>query len=1081
MSASIIDRRLRGAKTRAGANKRHRRYSLAQHRNQLPLKADAWPDRYAQGAEPAGQKNDFRGRFQGKFIALESGLYVFGMSTDDRGDMFLNGVQIITNTSSGSGILRSSGIYLDVGTHDLQISWGQGGGGYNVRSYITLPGGIEGNGQISSTGGNVTLCDIGDKVNGTFTASNFTIAGQSTLHPANITAGTNPASVRFEGGAKLLLPPSSEPQPPLMPTAFSNATLFLQMGITNTYHIDTLLVPANTDVKVEYLGVQGLWGRYYAMPASTAPTTVSPHFLSVAASEAYFATSTPLCEASSWDNGTNIFDFGESGELFPAAARTQREYWGAIWKGQIVIPEMGAYEFMTRSDDNSMLFINGALSVNNNNDHSMRDIFATKGGNTQLAGNNLHVEMGTEPALNTRTLIADFTQTTPTNSPHRQNTNTHRRRPRKNRPTKRPTLRHQSRRHPTHPALTAEREKSKKERRPHRLSFFCGRDDLVLRRAPKPTFTTIDVSRIMFGKILSVGSRRGRTFMLRNRTAWFLFFLLAGLFGLLLLWPILNVVSGGFYVNGRWTAEYLLGVFKNPIYTEGLFNSLRLAVGSTFLACLLSIPLAWLAHSYSFRGLKIFSVLVLVPMVLPPFVGAIGLTQILGPYGALNALLGCGAIDWLGQSRYFGVIVLQALAFYPIIYLNVSAALANIDPALHEASQNLGGNAWRTFWRVTFPLVMPGMFAGCTLVFIACFTELGTPLMLNYTRCAAVQVYDELKEISGSPFPYALVTVVLCCSATLYALSKYFFGRKAYAMQGKATVQHKPKVVGGVVGLLLILPFIMVTVLALMPHLGVIFTSVSVPGSWYKSILPQQFTGANYAEALGHGMTLNAIRNSLVFSSLAVVFNMTIGVAVAWVVVRSRIRVRGLLDGLAMIPLAVPGLVMAFGFISISGMLAAMPWVKAYPTLAALLDIRTNPTLFLVVAYAVRRLPYMVRAAIAGLQQTSVTLEEASANLGASPFVTLRRVTLPLITANLIAGALLAFAFSMLEVSDSLMLAQKVEYYPITKTIFELFQLMGIGRFLAAALGVWAMVFLCVTIVGASLLLGKKLGALFRA
>jgi len=117
---------------------------------------------------------------------------------------------------------------------------------------------------------------------------------------------------------------------------------------------------------------------------------------------------------------------------------------------------------------------------------------------------------------------------------------------------------------------------------------------------------------------------------------------------------------------------------------------------------------------------------------------------------------------------------------------------------------------------------------------------------------------------------------------------------------------------------------------------------------------------------------------------------------------------------------------------------------------------------------------------VAGLQQTSATLEEAAANMGASPFRSLRKVTLPLITANLIAGALLAFSFSMLEVSDSLMLAQQAQYYPITKTIYELFQLLGTGKYIAAALGVWAMVFLAVTIIGSSLLLGKKMGALFR-
>ena len=134
----------------------------------------------------------------------------------------------------------------------------------------------------------------------------------------------------------------------------------------------------------------------------------------------------------------------------------------------------------------------------------------------------------------------------------------------------------------------------------------------------------------------------------------------------------------------------------------------------------------------------------------------------------------------------------------------------------------------------------------------------------------------------------------------------------------------------------------------------------------------------------------------------------------------------------------------------------------------------------LVMAYTARRLPYVVRAAAAGLQQTPRDLELAGANLGASRVTVLRRITLPLILANLIAGALLAFAFAMLEVSDSLILAQKQLFYPITKAIMELFQLLGDGKFIASALGVWAMVFLGITIAGLSLVLGKKLGAIFR-
>jgi iron(III) transport system permease protein len=198
------------------------------------------------------------------------------------------------------------------------------------------------------------------------------------------------------------------------------------------------------------------------------------------------------------------------------------------------------------------------------------------------------------------------------------------------------------------------------------------------------------------------------------------------------------------------------------------------------------------------------------------------------------------------------------------------------------------------------------------------------------------------------------------------------------------------------------------------------------------------------------------------------------------VVVRSDIRGRSILDALSMAPLAVPGMVMAFGYLSISALFSNMTWVKESPAWQSLLDVRTNPTLFLVIAYAVRRLPYMVRSAVAGLQQTAAVYEESAANLGASPLAVVRRITLPLIAANLVAGALLAFAFSMLEVSDSLMLAQREDFYPITKTIYELFQLIGVGRYTASALGVWGMLFLAVTLIGASLLLGRRLGALFR-
>ncbi len=566
---------------------------------------------------------------------------------------------------------------------------------------------------------------------------------------------------------------------------------------------------------------------------------------------------------------------------------------------------------------------------------------------------------------------------------------------------------------------------------------------------------------------------------MKRSTAWLMAVLLFAGFGAGFLLPLGTVIRGGFFVGGQFTLKYLVGVFQNPVYAEGLLNSVKIAVGTTLLVTVIALPLAWLGNRFEFPGKKWFSGLVLVPMVLPPFVGAIGFQQILGVYGALNSWLGT-QVDWLGKGRYFGVIILQALALYPIMYLNVAAALANIDPAMEEAAENLGCAGWRKFWRITLPLMMPGLFAGGTIVFIWSFTELGTPLIMNYTRCAPVQVFDALKEIGSNPFPFALVVVMLGVSTGLYALSKFLFGGSGYAMQSKAATVSAVETVRGLRGAVVALPFVVVTGVALLPHLGVILTSFSAPGSWYQTVFPQAFSLENYREALGHGITVSSIRNSLLYSSLAVGVNIVLGVTIALIVVRSDLPVRGALDALAMLPLAVPGLVMAFGYLAVSSHLGNQDWVKESRFWQNLFDVRTNPTLFLVIAYAVRRLPYMVRSAVAGLQQTSVTLEEAAANLGASPLTTLRRVTLPLIMANLIAGVLLAFSFSMLEVSDSLMLAQRADFFPITKTIYELFQLIGTGKYIAAALGVWAMLFLAVTILGASLILGKKMGQLFR-
>jgi len=546
-------------------------------------------------------------------------------------------------------------------------------------------------------------------------------------------------------------------------------------------------------------------------------------------------------------------------------------------------------------------------------------------------------------------------------------------------------------------------------------------------------------------------------------------------FAVFFILPSLSVVGAAFRTDDGFTLDFVAEVFRSPVYREGLWNALLLGVASTIATLLIALPLALIGHRYDFMGRGILGKLILVPLVLPPFVGAIGVTHILGVSGSLNAaLIELGLmdpgrrIDWLAEGRFWGIVAMNALHLYPILYMNIAASLANLDPAMEQAAENLGCPPGRRLWRITLPLAMPGIFAGGSIVFIWSFTELGVPLVFNYTRVAPVQVFDGIKDLGGNPAPYALVAVILLISALVFGLTKLLFGRSGGGAQPRPKGRDAEQRLRGWRSLAAALLFAGVFGVASVPHLGVVLLSLSE--DWYETVLPLEMTLRHFGEALGDPLVVPSIENSLIYASAATAVAVVLGLAIAWVVVRSDIRGRALLDALVMLPLAVPGLVLAFGYLSLSQEGRPFHWLGT---------VADGPALLLVAAYAVRRLPYVVRAAVAGLQQSNPAMEEAARSLGAGPWRTLRRVSIPLIGANVAAGGILAFAFAMLEVSDSLILAQQARHFPITKAIYTLLSTLGNGHELAAALGVWAMVFLGIAIVGAAAIGGKR-GGLFK-
>jgi len=546
----------------------------------------------------------------------------------------------------------------------------------------------------------------------------------------------------------------------------------------------------------------------------------------------------------------------------------------------------------------------------------------------------------------------------------------------------------------------------------------------------------------------------------------------------LLLWPLAEGVRGAFVdARGQLTFAYVATVFRNPITLEGLRNALAIAVLSTAIAGVVGVGAALLLHRFDFPGRRLLAALVPLPLMVPPFVGAVGMKQLLGRAGALNALLervGLGdpsaPIDWLRDGRFAVVVGLTALHLYPIVYFNVQAALAGLNPEMEEAARGLGCRGLRLFRRITLPSILPSVFAAGSIVFIWAFTELGVPLMCDYQRVTSVQIFAGLKDLGRNPFVYALVVVVLVTTVAFYVLARRLVTRAGTHRigGGKGARAHRPRRLGPGAGALAAAALAAVVGVAALPNASVVLLAFA--RDWYGTILPSGLTIDHVRSALGNEVVVPSIGNSLRYVTLSTAFDLIIGTTIAYLITRGRSRAAHVLDAAAMLPLAVPGLVMAFGYLAISR--------EGRPL--SFLNPMRDPTALLVIAYAVRRLPFVVRSAAAGFAQISVTLEEAAASLGAGAVSTFARVTLPLLTPHLLAGGVFAFALSMLEVSDSLILAQRQATFPITKAIYDLFQLLGDGRQVAAALGLWAMLFLLSAIGVARGLLGGKLGNMFR-
>jgi iron(III) transport system permease protein len=474
---------------------------------------------------------------------------------------------------------------------------------------------------------------------------------------------------------------------------------------------------------------------------------------------------------------------------------------------------------------------------------------------------------------------------------------------------------------------------------------------------------------------------------------------------ILVVWPLWNVFSASFYAE--FTNEFGLAnyatFFGSRYFRRALFNSLYVSFVGTLLSLAIGLPLAVIAARYDLKGKALLRILVLLSLISPPFIGAYAWIMLLGRQGIVTQAFAAIGIQLPTIYGASGIILVTALNLYPLVFLLVYGAMLRIDRSLEEASLGLGRTRLQTFQSITLPLTLPAMATGGLLVFLGVLSDFGTPALLgeNYPVLATLAFTLFLSEIGGNPAMASTTSVVLVTVAMLLILfQRWVVQRRNYAME---TV-NRPETLrmrGWQTWAFPTFAWGMMTV-ANLPLAIIVYTSFLQTSG---PVFLQSFSLDSYRQVFH--LVRGAIVNSFTFSAVALALIVIAGSIIGYIISRRDTALTKLLDTGLMIPYVIPGTVLGIGFITAFNQPPI--WI-------------TGTAAIIVLAYFIRRLPYMVRACASFVYQIDRSVEEASINLGAPPARTFRKIMLPLMAPGIMAGAVLSWVEVINELSATVVL-----------------------------------------------------------
>lgn len=494
---------------------------------------------------------------------------------------------------------------------------------------------------------------------------------------------------------------------------------------------------------------------------------------------------------------------------------------------------------------------------------------------------------------------------------------------------------------------------------------------------------------------------------------------------LFILYPLAMLLVDSVYeAETGMTLSIFSRVLGMARFRQAFANTIVLGLIVGFGSTLLGLLFAYVDVYVRIRSKvvkKLFDVVSMLPVVSPPFVLSLSMILLFGRAGLITrGLFGIRNADVYGLK---GIAIVEILTFFPVCYMMLKGLLKNIDPSLEEASRDMGASRWKVFTSITLPLLLPGLGNAFLVTFIESVADFANPMMIggSYDTLATtiyLQVTGGSYDKAGAS---AMAIVLLCMTLVLFLLQKYYLERKtAQTLTGKASRER-----------MLIsdksVRYPLTTLCALVSAF-VVLMYISVPfGALFK------LWGRNYSLCLDHFAYLikydgfQAFRDSFLLSIIAAPITALLSMIISYLVVKKKFKLKGFIEFVSMLAMAVPGTVLGVGYIRgfAGGVFRTGFLQEIYGT-----------GLILIIVFVVRSLPVGTRSGISALRQIDKSIEESAYDMGAGSGRVFLTVTLPLIKDSFLSGLVTSFVRSITAISAIILLVTP-KYLLITCKINE--------------------------------------------